>query len=74
MINTFRQVGAWQPNVPVHRLPSSSLRSLAVRFKLLCRHRVHAVCDDARRHVVAIFKTINLSINVSAPQDVYVHA
>lgn len=66
--NTFRQVDAWQTNVPVHRLPSSSLRSHAVRFKLLCRHRVHAVCDDARRHVVAIFETINLLINMSTPQ------
>lgn len=42
-------------------------------FKLLYCHWVLVVCDDARQHVVAIFKTINLSINGSPPQDVCAH-
>lgn len=48
-------------------LPSSNLHCHAVHFKFLYRHWVLVVCYDAPLHVVAIFKTINLSINVSLP-------
>lgn len=74
----FQRGNARQANEPVYRFCSPIFQSAQScgPFKLLYRHWVHVVCDDARWHVVVILETINLLINVSPTQDVcaWVHA
>lgn len=67
--NYFQAVDAWQPDEPVYCFPFFPSAQSCCPFKLLYRHWVHVVCDDARLRVVVIFKAINLSINVSPPLD-----
>lgn len=57
----FQTANAQQANEPAYRSISP--------FLPVCT--VILLCDDASQHVVAIFRTINLLINVSHPQDVH---